>query len=345
MMKTIQAAALCGVAILAISGSLSPAHAQAPRANGETLNVQNYAGTTGNMHAVIAQKKGFCEKYNFKCETKTLNSGTLGLQALVGKTIDIAQTGTELTAATGESGLVLVGLSLPAVVLSVSVRTDVPLPNKAKGYPEMMKDFKGLKIGTTARGAGGEVIFNTMLRDAGMQPSDVTYVAVGGPATAYTSMVVGKQVDVAVMFQPLTQLCAFNKTCATVIDMTIGEGPKSVKDMTGSAVVFVARREMADANPNLMAAFYAAFRDAAAWFNDPANFEELVAIYTPLISFGDLPGADQLRRDWIKSVIPAYSKDLKIDRAAVKASLDFYQENKFLEKPVDPAKLIWDKAP
>ena len=94
-----------------------------------------------------------------------------------------------------------------------------------------------------------------------------------------------------------------------------------------------------------MAAFYAAFRDAAAWFNDPANFEELVKIYTPLISFGDLPGADQLRRDWIKSVIPAYSTDLKIDRAAVKANVDFYRENKMLDKPVDLAKLIWDKAP
>ena len=28
--------------------------------------------------------------------------------------------------------------------------------------------------------------------------------------------------------------------------------------------------------------------DAATWFNDPANFEELLKIYTPLISFGDM---------------------------------------------------------
>jgi len=327
-----------------LATAMGSARAQ-PRANGETMNIQNYAGTTGNMHAVVAQKKGFCEKYNFKCELKTLNSGTLGLQALVGKTIDIAQTGTELTAATGDSGLALVGLSLPANVLSVSVRSDVPLPNKDKGYPAMMKDFKGLKIGTTARGSGGEVIFNAMLREAGMQPSDVTYVAVGGPATAYTSMVVGKQVDAAVLFQPLTQLCAFNKTCATVIDMTQGEGPKTVRDMTGASVVFVARREMAESNPKLMEAWYAAFRDAAAWFNDPANFEELVKIYTPLISFGDLPGADQLRRDWIKSVIPAYSKDLKVDRNAVKTTVDFYRDAKMIDKPVDLTKLVWDKAP
>lgn len=336
-------AAIAAAAIVALA--CGGADAQSPRANGETLRIQNYAGTTGNMHAVVAAAKGFCDKYNFKCELKTLNSGTLGLQALVGKTIDIAQTGTELTAATGDSGLVLVGVSLPANVLSVSVRSDVPLPNKDKGYPAMMKDFKGLKIGTTARGSGGEVIFNAMLRDAGMKPSDVTYVAVGGPATAYTSMVVGKQVDAAVLFQPLTQLCAFNKTCATVIDMTVGEGPKVVKEMTGASVPFVARREMADANPKLMEAFYAAFRDAAAWFNDPANFEELVKIYTPLISFGDMPGADQLRRDWIKSVIPAYSKDLKVDRNAVKAIVDFYAANGMFDKPVDPAKLVWDKAP
>jgi NitT/TauT family transport system substrate-binding protein len=105
------------------------------------------------------------------------------------------------------------------------------------------------------------------------------------------------------------------------------------------------RREMVDGNQALVQAFYAAMRDAAAWFNDPANFEELVKIYTPLISFGELPGADELRRSWIKSVIPAYSKDLSVKRSSVKAIIDFYTEAKEIDKPVDPAKVVWDKAP
>jgi NitT/TauT family transport system substrate-binding protein len=105
------------------------------------------------------------------------------------------------------------------------------------------------------------------------------------------------------------------------------------------------RREMADGNQALVQAFHAAMRDAAVWFNDPANFEELVTIYTPLISFGDLPGADELRRSWIKSVIPAYSKDLSVKRSSVKAIIDFFTEAKELDKPVDPAKVVWDKAP
>jgi NitT/TauT family transport system substrate-binding protein len=82
---------LCAASAIVLAASLAQAAAQTPRANGETLVIQNYASTTGNMHAIIANEKGFCEKYNFKCEIRAINSTSLGLQALVGKTIDIAQ--------------------------------------------------------------------------------------------------------------------------------------------------------------------------------------------------------------------------------------------------------------
>ena len=52
--------ALASFTLLLPCGAL----AQAPKANGETLNIQNYAGTTGNMHAVVAKAKGLCDKYN-----------------------------------------------------------------------------------------------------------------------------------------------------------------------------------------------------------------------------------------------------------------------------------------
>jgi ABC-type nitrate/sulfonate/bicarbonate transport system substrate-binding protein len=133
------------------------------------------------MHAVVARAKGFCDKYNFKCELKVLNSRVLGLQALVDKTIDVSQTGTLPAVQTVAAGgdVVIVGTSLADNVLAVSVRNDVPLPNKSNGYPAIMKDSKGLKVSETSRGAG-EALFNLMLREAAKQPSDVTYVAFGG---------------------------------------------------------------------------------------------------------------------------------------------------------------------
>jgi NitT/TauT family transport system substrate-binding protein len=221
----------------------------------------------------------------------------------------------------------------------------VALPHRAQGYPAIMQDLKGLKVGITARGSGGEAFFNAMLREAGMVPQDVTYVGVGGPSTAYASLVVGRQIDAVVMFQPLTQLCLFNKTCATVVDMTQGEGPQAIQAMNGASVPFVMHRETVTQNPGLVAAFYAAMRETAAWFGDPANFEALDQIYKPLISFGDLPGADEMRREWIRSVVPAYSKDLAVPRPSVQAIIDFYVEAKVLEKRIAAADLVWEKAP
>ena len=51
----------------------------------------------------MATAKCLCDKYNFTRELKSLNSGVLGLQAVIGKTIDVSQTGTLLAAYTAPS--------------------------------------------------------------------------------------------------------------------------------------------------------------------------------------------------------------------------------------------------
>jgi ABC-type nitrate/sulfonate/bicarbonate transport system substrate-binding protein len=338
---------LCAASVIVLAASSGQATAQTPRANGETLVIQNYAGTTGNMHAVIAKEKGFCEKYNFKCEIRAINSTSLGLQALVGKTIDITQTGADLVGAAVVAGaeVVIVGTSMPANVLSISVRNDVPMPSRDKGYPGIMNDFKGKRIGVSARGSSSEKHFDALLKDAGLKPEDVTYVAVGAPSTTYTALAVGKQIDAAIMIQPLKQICQFNKSCEPMIDLTIGEGPKSLEATIGANIVFSARKEMVESNPKLMEAFYAAMTDAAAWFHDPKNFDELVKVYTPMISFGDMAGADEMRSNWIKSVIPAYSKDLKVKVSALQELMDFSLKNKIIDVKVEAKRVLWDKAP
>ena len=89
---------LCTASAIALAAISGRAAAQTPRANGETVGIQTYASATGNMHAIIAKEKGFCDKYNFKCEIKILNSTSLGLQALVGKSIDFTHSGADPSA-------------------------------------------------------------------------------------------------------------------------------------------------------------------------------------------------------------------------------------------------------
>lgn len=339
-----------GMAVIAMGaafGIAGAASAQSPKANGETLTIRHANGSTGNMHAFVAARKGFCKKYNFQCQLVAINNALTSVQAMVGGSLDVAQGGIEMTASAINAGadVVIVGLATRGAVLSLAARSDVPLPHRQQGYPAVIADLKGNKIGVPARGAAGEVYLDVMLREAGLAPGDVTVVGTGGPDTAYRSMVVGKQVDAVIAVSPVKELCAATRACSTIVDMTKGEGPGLFRKDSASGVVFVTQRAFAEGNPHLMAAFYAAMKDAADWFYDPANLDELVALYKPAISLGDAANADTLLRNWIRDAIGTYSPDLAVSREGVKAAIDFAVENKMVERPVDVSRIVWDKAP
>lgn len=338
-------AAIGAAAIL--FASMPQAVAAEPRANGETLRIQTYPSATGAMHAVVAHHKGFCERYNFTCELVPLASGTLGLQALVGEAIDVAVTGSDAAASTRQAGadVVIVATSRPNTILSLAVRSDVPMPNRVKGYPDVMLDFKGLRVGVAARGTSSELYFAAMMTEAGLRPEDVTFVAVGAPATAYPALTVGKLVDVAIMYDPMSQLCNLNKDCDIAVNMTAGEGPEKLLAMNGAYVVYIMNEKKTAENPDLTSAFNAALKDAATWIRDPDNFEELVALYEPVISFGELAGSGDLLRSLLKDATQSYSADTTIKRSAVAATIDYFVEAGVIAGPVDPDKLIWAGAP
>jgi NitT/TauT family transport system substrate-binding protein len=331
-------------AAIALTG---PTVAQAPRANGETLTIRHANGSLGNMHGFIAAQKGFCEKYNFKCQLVNMNNALTSVQTMVGGTLDVAQGSADMAASAINAGadVVIIGAATPGAVLAMTARADVPLPNKSKGYPAVIKDLKGRRIGVPARGAAGEVILGAMLRDAGLNLGDVTVVATGGPDTAYNSMVVGKQVDAVIAVSPAKELCETTKACVSVVDMPKGEGPDLFRKPDAAGVVFVMRRQFVDSSPALMAAYFAAMKDAATWFQNPANLDEVVALYKPFIGFKDIPNGELLLRNWIKDAVMTYSPDLSVNRDGIGTAIEFAVQNKMLAQPVDISKLVWAKAP
>ncbi|MDO8768713.1 MAG: ABC transporter substrate-binding protein [Burkholderiaceae bacterium] len=316
-------------------------------ANGETLRIQYIGGSTANYPGIIAERKGFCEKRGFKCELKAINAGPLALQALVGKSVDVALTGTDTAVANfvGGGDLLIVATLRQDNPFIVVARSDVSLPNKAKGYPAVMQDMKGKIVGVTGRGASVETNFHALLTGAGMQATDVTYVGVGGPATAYQALTVGKQIDILVMFEPIGTLCTFNKNCDVVLDLSKGVGPKMITDMNGSMIALLMRREMVESNPKLARAYVAAMSDAVKWARDPANFEEVVKIYEGIVSFGSAPNGKDMLRSMMKSDLQSSSPGMETSRPALKAIVDFTVANKTIPAPIDHMRLVWKDAP
>ena len=335
------------MAALAASG----VHAQLQpnaRANGETLVIQYIGGSLANYQAVIAEKKGFCTKHNFKCETKAINAGPLALQALVGKSVDVALTGTDTAVANIAQGgdLLVVSTLRQNSPFIIAAGPDTPVPNKAKGYPAVMQDFKGKKVGVTSRGAATETNLVALLQGAGMQASDVTFVPVGGPGTAFQALTVGKQIDFLSIFEPVPTMCAGTKQCEVVVDLRAGNvGPKIITDMNGASITLLMRREMVESNPKLVHAYNAAMSDATKWARDPANFEEVLKIYESVINFGAAPNAAEMRRSLVSIEIATSSPGMEPSRPALKAIIDFAVAFKIVDKAIPLDKLVWKEAP
>ncbi|MGE0850501.1 MAG: ABC transporter substrate-binding protein [Hyphomicrobiaceae bacterium] len=157
-------------------------------AKGETLRIQIYPSAVPQLGLKVAVERGFCKDHGITCELVTIPSGPTGLQALAAGSLEISNSSNDLNmqaVAQGNDFQLIVGTFAPNPY-SLAVHKDVPLPNLAKGYPAVMADLKGLKVGVTGRGAATEIQARALLRGAGLDPeSSVTFVAVGSPGTAY----------------------------------------------------------------------------------------------------------------------------------------------------------------
>ena len=330
-------------AVTLAAGLVAPSvHAQG---KGESVKFQDYPGTTGNLLIRVAISKGFCEKAGIKCALQPIPSAPLGAQAMMAKSIDsflgpasvmndAVQKGAKMKTVVGGS---------VANVLILTAGNHIETPNAANGFPAFMKDFKGKKIGVTARGAATEVFTNWMLVKAGMQPEDVTYVAVGGPNTAYGALL-SKQVDATMIFEPTGTICDVLKTCKRIWTAATDKQPAEMYAQNGGGNGLIFTQEFIDKNPHVIEAVIKAVKEADAFINNPGNFAETLKIAEQYVKF-EMPKGDEILAAMTRGAIASNNYRAAIDRKAVQAGLDMLLATKLIEKALPLSDLIYDKAP
>lgn len=315
-------------------------------AKGETLKIQIYPGTMGSGHVVlwVAADKGFCEAHGVKCQLVEIPSGALGLQALASGSIDVAYATTEVAmqAAARGNDIQLVASTHPNLYISLNVATRVPMPNAAKGYPAVMADLKGKKVGVAARGAATEIQMRALLVGAGMKPEDVTFVAVGAPATAYQALQSG-QVDAAMSWPPMDTVCRLTTHCRPIVELGKGQGPADLKSLNGGVQELSMSRKLIESNPVLIDAFIQSLEEATRWLKDPKNYSELLAISRKRFTLGNIPNADEGLESLLKSEIE--NSGVTLDRQAVKAHADYLAKYQVLDKTFDTSRFVYKNAP
>lgn len=319
--------------------------AASAQGKGETVKFQDYPGT-GNMLIRVAIAKGYCEKAGIKCELQMIPSGPLGAQAMMAKSID-----SFFGPAVIINGALQKGAKMKMVVGGAVVNTmilvagnQLDMPNAAKGWPAFMQDLKGKKIGVPARGSSMEIYASWMLIKAGLQPEDVSYVAVGAPNTAYGALV-SKQVDALMMFEPAGAMCDVLKTCKRIWTGSSDPKPAEIYATNGGGNGLVFTQEYIDKNPQVIEAVIKAAKEADAFINNPANFDEVLKIGLQYFKF-DMPKGDEVMAAVMRAATnPPGAYRASISRKAIQAELDLLLATKQIDKMPAVSDIVYDKAP
>lgn len=320
---------------------IAPAHAQG---KGETVKFQDYPGL-GNLLIKVAIAKGYCEKAGIKCELQSIPAAPLGVQAMLAKSIDSAFGPADVM-----NGAILRGAKMKMVaggavsnVLTLIAGNHLDTPNAGRGWPAFMQDLKGKKVGVTARGGATEVFTRWMLAKAGLSLDDATFVAVGGPNTAYGALV-SKQVDAVMIFEPAGAMCEVLKTCKVLYRAALDRQPAELYAMNGGGNGLIFTQEYIEKNPHVIDAVIRAVKEADAFINVPANFAEVSKIAQQFFRF-DMPKGDEVLERALKVALEGDTYRATISRKAVQANLDVLLDTKQIEKAVPVSEIVLDRAP
>jgi len=323
---------LIALAVAAVSALSAPAYAQST-----TLRIQDYPGI-GNFLVRIANANGLCEKHGLKCELRTIPQAPLGMQTLLAGDLDIAFTPPEVMVQAVNKGadVKAIGSGASAPIFFLMAGAALETPTSGKVYPAVMHDFKGKKIGVTARGSAAEFQLVSLLKGAGMSADDVTIVAVGAPNTAFPA-IAHKQVDALMLFTPMDGFCEVAKACRVVVDPRKGQGPADVLGVTGAAMLQVVRNDFLQKNATAIAGYRQAMQEAADFAQKPANFDAMLKVAQDTFKI-TAPGGEQILEVSLRNSVPSFH--FAADPKAFQSAAQYMQRTGQIDNVVDTSKLL-----
>ena len=257
----------------------------------------------------VAEAKGFFAKHGLDATLVYFRSGAETTTAVVSGSCEFGALATEHVTQVRDQGLKVKAIvaNMTDSPFTLIVRKEVPLPSAAQGYPNVVRDLKGLKLGITGRGASTDFTLRYLLKDAGLDPErDVTIVATGGADTSVAALAKG-DVHGFLGFEPIQSQLVYGLGVAKpVVDIRKGEGPKLLHDYAYNSMV--AREDYLEANPETARRMVAAVIDTHRFLADPKNFEEVVTIAEKYFAGIDPKLLRQTLQDSMKSYRPVITR-------------------------------------
>ncbi|WP_264214706.1 ABC transporter substrate-binding protein [Leisingera thetidis] len=256
------------VAALAIGAGAASA------ADLERVTISTSIDTLDAMLPQLGEHLGIMEAKGLNLSFIRGANGPAMVSAVVGGSADITHVSTALYFPAIEKGADFVFLSGNYDIDYTFIgQAGLDWPNQQSGYPELVKDLAGRRIGIAGRGGATERMVRKMLSDAGMDvEKDVTYVSVGtgvGAAGAFEN----DQVDAMVVIPP-TDLLINSEKMNLLVDIESTHNDVYAPDYLFT--VFAANRDFVEERPDVAQAFCEGIQETLAFAKEPANQDEVV---------------------------------------------------------------------
>jgi len=222
--------------------------AQPSAAQTTTLHV-GFNGFYGAAPLYVAQDAGIFRKHGFTLELVFIAGGSLSTQALIGKSLDLLQTGGPpfLNAYVRGARLkIIAGVTniLPYVLITA-------------GRITSSEQLRGKKIGISRFGSNTDFVVRFALGYLGLTPADVTVLQVGGSQSRFVALKAGT-IDATVL-SPEEALAAQKVGMNTLLDFV-------AKGVEFPHVAIVAREEYLQTQAPLLRRFMTAYLEGIRFF-------------------------------------------------------------------------------
>jgi NitT/TauT family transport system substrate-binding protein len=319
-----------------------PARAQARCPNVATVRVQEWTGDIINIVPWIADAKGLFKKHCLDVKFVTLVSGPGSITALVSGSIEFANGAPDNTIRPRSKGVdIRVTSNMYVGQWSALVAgKQLALPHLDEGYPAVMKDLAGKKIGVTVLAGTTEAYVRSAFEGAGIGATSATYVAVGGVSTAVPALTAGL-VDAAITGGVFPELAEALGAGRIVLDYRKkGVGPETVQALRGATLCWNAYGPYVDKNPEVVAAFTQANNEAIAWIQNPQNRNELYRVIGERMPLAiSLPN----REETLKRIVDIHAGLLGVGvpRESIAGWNRYLLSLKQIPSPIPYDELVW----
>ena len=290
----------------------------------------------------IAKSEGFFEKNGLDWEYVEIDSGKLGVAALLSGNVQFTDFAVDDVAALQKEGKdpVLVYSMVNALTMDMVVRNDVLERLKvtpASPLHDKLKALKGLTFGITRPGAVTQLFPSYLLRKGGFDPEkDATFVQIGG-GQALVAAMKARRIDAFMLSAPAPYLLERDKVGTVILKNSAGEGPPEFGDFAFECIAVL--KSWAEKNPRLVEAYIRSLNQAYDWMlaNRPAALLHLKKYFAET--------DEATLRISFDALIPAIRKGGRLTQAAVTNQLNVMKAIGAVEGTPDTTEgVLWTNA-